>query len=295
VSVLCLLSAPTISASHALSANSLGREAGHRPNHRLTVRLDTRYASLRGASLKPLMRDTVSMKPLPIDVLTLLIKAQDETGQPVDHVAEMGVILPVDCIDQLPDLPNGCEITAAAILLNYYGYNVDKLDLDAYLPKTPINIYYENDVAYGPDPHNYFIGATCDGEGWYCTVKPVVIAINNYLAENNPRGGAIDITGTTPDKLYEIVRAGTPVAVWVTIDMREREIDDSWLSEDTGEEITVSASDHTMVLIGIIDDDLLFADPLEGIVTYSKADFETSYESRQAMACILKDYYVYED
>jgi uncharacterized protein YvpB len=229
------------------------------------------------------------MKPLPVDALAFLLKTRDETGDFANSTANTAVILSVDCIDQLPDLPNGCEITAAAILLNYYGYNVDKLDLDAYLAKTPIDISSENDVAYGPDPHNYFIGETYDGEGWYCAVEPVVRAMNSYLAENNLKGHAVDITGTDPNKLYEILRAGTPVVVWVTIDMREREIDDSWLSEDTGEEITVSASDHAMVLIGTIDDDLIFADPLEGIVTYSKADFETSYESRETMACIFKN------
>lgn len=40
--------------------------------------------------------------------------------------------LNVDCILQNPELPTGCEVTALAIVLNYYGYGVDKCDLSDY-------------------------------------------------------------------------------------------------------------------------------------------------------------------
>ena len=37
---------------------------------------------------------------------------------------------------QYPDLPTGCEITSAAMLLNFYGDGIAALDLDAYLSKS---------------------------------------------------------------------------------------------------------------------------------------------------------------
>ena len=40
-----------------------------------------------------------------------------------------GAQLEVENIDQNPELPNGCEITSAAIVLQYLGFPVDKVTL----------------------------------------------------------------------------------------------------------------------------------------------------------------------
>ena len=39
------------------------------------------------------------------------------------------VQLDVENIPQNPELPNGCEITSAAIVLNYLGFDIDKVTL----------------------------------------------------------------------------------------------------------------------------------------------------------------------
>ncbi len=45
------------------------------------------------------------------------------------------VQLDVENILQNPELPNGCEITSAAIVLNYLGFDIDKVTLaENYLP-----------------------------------------------------------------------------------------------------------------------------------------------------------------
>ena len=42
-------------------------------------------------------------------------------------------------INQHPELPTGCEATALTMVLNYYGFGADKLDIaDNYLPKGPV-------------------------------------------------------------------------------------------------------------------------------------------------------------
>ena len=43
-----------------------------------------------------------------------------------DNLASRQCILPVKTIYQKPELPNGCEITSATIVLNYLGFNVSK-------------------------------------------------------------------------------------------------------------------------------------------------------------------------
>ena len=47
---------------------------------------------------------------------------------------------------QMPELPTGCEITALAMALNYYGYGIDKVTMAVqYLPKAAANLYYGAD------------------------------------------------------------------------------------------------------------------------------------------------------
>lgn len=51
-------------------------------------------------------------------------------------------------IMQMPELPTGCEITALTMVLNYYGFDVDKVTLATeYLPTMPPELYYGSYVA----------------------------------------------------------------------------------------------------------------------------------------------------
>lgn len=65
------------------------------------------------------------------------------------------VVLPVENIQQNPELPTGSEITSAAIVLNYYGIKCDKTDLLNYLPmsKRPAD-----STAPWVNPNDYFCG-----------------------------------------------------------------------------------------------------------------------------------------
>ena len=50
-------------------------------------------------------------------------------------------------INQMPELPTGCEITAMTMALNYYGYQADKVEMATqYLP-----VLYEAEIYTGED------------------------------------------------------------------------------------------------------------------------------------------------
>lgn len=201
-------------------------------------------------------------------------------------VAE-SALLDVEWISQLPDLPTGCEITAATMALDYYGYDAENTDLDAYLAKSD-DFYYEDGVEFGPDPDQYFIGDTESNSGWFCTPVPVVAALNAYIEDAGGSEEAIDITGATPDELYALVSEGTPVVVWVTTYLQDYEVSETWYSSVDGLLVEASTHDHAMVLIGYDDENVILADPLDSIVAYSKEAFEASYTSRGNMACIIQ-------
>ena len=189
---------------------------------------------------------------------------------------------------QNPELPKGCEITALTMLLNYYGYDIDKVELsDRYLPKARENLHNGADgKLVGTDLNEFFIGDP-KGDGHVCGSGAIVTAANNYLEEQGSDRWAISQNGATTEKLYQLVCHGIPVIVWVTIDMAERNTPTGWHTE-AGDYVDWSTNDHTAVLIGYTEKTVRIADPLEGVVEYDKDKFEAAFESRSRQCVILQ-------
>jgi len=220
--------------------------------------------------------------------------AQTATGTK-RHLSDRGTAAPAgsylqtEWIAQAPELPTGCEVTAATMMLNHYGFGADKLELDGYLTQTgSIDTWYEHGVRYGPDPDEAFIGDTRTEEGWYCTPRPIVAALSDYLADCGSKGYTPkDISGCPVDDLYAHIDDGTPVTVWVTIGLADHTVDDSWVSETDGSTVNLSTVDHAMTLLGYDAQNVVLADPLDDIVTYRRSTFEKVFEQRGNMAVIL--------
>ena len=97
------------------------------------------------------------------------------------------VQLNVENILQNPELPNGCEITSAAIVLNYLGFGIDKVTLaENYLP---MHIPY-----WEADPEVEFMGSPADELSFYCLPGAITTAVNTYLDEQGSTYSALDIT-----------------------------------------------------------------------------------------------------
>lgn len=189
---------------------------------------------------------------------------------------------------QKPELPKGCEITSLTMVLNYYGYDIDKMELsERYLPKARENLHQgEDGRLIGTDLNHYFIGDP-KGNGHVCGSGAIVTAANNYLEEQGSDRWAIDQNGATPEKLYQLVCHGIPVIVWVTIDMADRRQATGWYTE-AGDYVDWSTNDHTAVLVGYTEKTVKIADPLEGLVEYDKDKFEAAFESRSRQCVILQ-------
>lgn len=190
---------------------------------------------------------------------------------------------------QTPELPTGCEITALTMALNYYGYNADKTTMaTVYLPTAPADMYYdENGIMHGEDLNNYFIGDPQTVSGYVCGTNAIIAAADNYLSDAGSSLTAKDISGYSPDELYELVSEDIPVVVWITIYMQERSETYGWYT-DEGSYVEWSHSDHCGVLVGYTDDTVIIADPLSGRTEYSRSDFESVYVSRGSHGVILE-------
>ena len=194
-----------------------------------------------------------------------------------------------EIMEQYPELPTGCEITAMTMVLNYYGYNVDKVTMALdYMPKIQAEFYRgEDGRLMGPDLENFFVGDPTEEIGYICGTGAIVTAANRYLADVGSDLTAAAIKNAQPEKLYDLIDQGTPVVIWCTINMEDRAETDGWYRED-GTYMEWSTNDHGAVLIGYDEDTVTVADPIYSRITVSRDQFEKIFAERGGQCVILQ-------
>lgn len=168
---------------------------------------------------------------------------------------------------QTPELPTGCEATAAATLVRLNGFITTKKDIADAMPK---NI----------DGHDFvheFWGDPYSPTGWSC-MAPCIVDTINSLGELNGYA-AFDITGTNLDGLV------LPCEVWVTMYLDEPKW--SGYSQDG---YRLAWNPHAVVITEITLDTVECVDPLVGVVSYSKETFEKVYNEMGQQAVIVKEW-----
>lgn len=197
------------------------------------------------------------------------------------------VHLPMRPILQQPELPNGCEATSLAALLEYKGVPVNKLDLAyAYIPREDLTDTLDGRT--GPNPERAYAGDPATGLGFYCFVPPLARGANRYLQEQGSPLRAYDITGVTADGLVQYLRGGDPVVVWITRDLTApRTGQFIWTLSDTGAEYVPYVNLHCVVLIGWGRGVCVLMDPLEGIRTADQQAFLESFSGMGRRALVV--------
>ena len=195
-----------------------------------------------------------------------------------------------DIIEQYPELPTGCEITAMTMVLNYYGYNVDKVTMALdYMPKVQAEFYRSEDGRLmGPDLENYFVGDPTEETGYICGTGAIVTEANAYLTDVGSDMTAVAMKNAQPEELYDLIDQGTPVVIWCTINMEDRAETDGWYRED-GTYMEWSTNDHGAVLIGYDEDTVTVADPIYSRITVSRVQFEKIFAERGGQCVILTE------
>lgn len=195
-----------------------------------------------------------------------------------------------EIMEQYPELPTGCEITAMTMVLNYYGYNVDKVTMALdYMPKIQAEFYRSEDGRLmGPDLENFFVGDPTEETGYICGTGAIVTAANAYLTDVGSDMTAVAMKNAQPEELYDLIDQGTPVVIWCTINMEDRAETDSWYRED-GTYMEWSTNDHGAVLIGYDEDTVTVADPIYSRITVSRVQFEKIFAERGGQCVILTE------
>lgn len=231
------------------------------------------------------------------------IETNDEPENPdTSHIVERSgttlqvpatVWLDVPFYTQTEEMPTGCELVSTRMVLEYFGVKTSYKEIISHLNLCYLQVDDEGRL-YGKSPFEAFIGDPYDTTGFGCYPN-VIIDMVDDMSTDGLR--AEDTSGLPLDFLSETyLNLDIPVLVWVTIEMGESTLTDTWyITDDEGkiteEEYTWRASEHCMVLVGYDEDYYYFNDPLavEKNVKYKKELVEERYNEVGCYSMILRN------
>lgn len=157
--------------------------------------------------------------------------------------------------------PTGCESAALRNLLKFWGVSVSMSDVVNALPKGDVP-YFEDDVRYGGNPYIEFVGEPSDILSYGVYEKPIIEVANQF------KPGIINGTGMSLDEVLNIVMQDRPVMVWVSTDMKVPYISKSWIYKPTGETISWMANEHSLLVVGFNNTQVIVSDSYNGEIRY---------------------------
>lgn len=173
----------------------------------------------------------------------------------------VGKRLNVGLICQLPELYNGCEVTSLAMLLNYKGIWVDKLQLADNMIKDDTAVVqddYGNILIWG-NPSVGFVGdVTGNSIGYAINPEPLIPLVNQYYS-----GGAVNLTGCNIEALKTSIDNDNPVIVWINENFVMPIEYTSW-KDSYGNDILANFDTHAVLLTGYDEGNFYYNDPLSG-------------------------------
>lgn len=188
-------------------------------------------------------------------------------------------IIDVPLILQNPELKYGCEVTSLAMVLNYAGINVTKMELYQKIKKDPDPIVrVKGDIIKWGNPAIGYVGDMTGKQAGYAAFdQPMMELTNQYLP-----GRAINLTNKPFEAVLNHVGKGYPVVIWTTGDYRLPDRPESWKH---GNEIIETPLDlHVVVLVGFDDQFVYINDPLSGR-KQAKVSKERFISSWKALKC----------
>lgn len=177
----------------------------------------------------------------------------------------------VPFIKQLPELPRGCEVTSLAMLLQYKGVQVDKMQLASEIHRVP----FEQDGLRG-NPYEGFVGNiyTKAEPGYGVYNKPIFNLAEKYVSEK-----VINLTDRDVNDLYKVISSGSPV--WVIINTTFKPLAESSFEtwNTSSGEVKITYFEHSVVVVGYDQNFVYVNDPLKNNPRFAvpRAEFEKAW------------------
>ncbi|MBS4208596.1 C39 family peptidase [Bacillus sp. FJAT-50079] len=201
---------------------------------------------------------------------------------------EESVLIDAPHIQQLPELPRGCEVTSLAMLLRSAGVQADKMTLAKEVKKDPTDRTIVNGQIHFGNPHKGFVGNmyTFNEPGFGVYHKPIMELAESYLP-----GRIVNLSNQSFEELKIPLSDGRPV--WVIINSHYKKLDDSffetWHTADG--EIQITMKEHSVLITGYDEHFVYFNDPLNLQTKAPIEDFKQSWVQMGSHALT----YSYED
>ena len=142
--------------------------------------------------------------------------------------------------NQMPDLPNGCEVTSLSMLMNYYGIKVSKNELAETIQHVDS---FTDGGKYRGNPHQGFVGhMTIANAGWCVYNEPLYNVARKYTSHIE------NITGSDFLSLLKLVSTGHPVMIITTTTFNKVNNMQTW-DTNTGK-VNVTPSSPACVITG---------------------------------------------
>lgn len=221
-------------------------------------------------------------------VSTLSIRlAPPESAAVLDDQAAVAeapkeVLLDVPLLNQMeyPVLYNGCEVTSLTMILQYNNVSISKNDVAAWLPSVPI--IYENGLQ--GNPNDAFVGdITGNNSGFSVYHGPIAVLASNFVSSDRIN----DITGSSFEAVIDALNQGYPV--WTITSTSYAPVDDMEVWQTPNGEVSVSYSEHSVVIVGYDDNYFYINDPYgKKNQPVEKSSFIASWEQFGSQAIYIE-------
>ena len=221
------------------------------------------------------------------DTEPVVYQAGRTSGTGISRKAPEGYELPAkkqldfQTVLQRPELPTGCEITALAQTLNYFDFDIGKVELCEKFMEIDLDAFYSMDNAYVGDPYSEY--------GYGCNAPVITNTANDYFGYLGSDWRAHNLTGTDfQDLLYQIAE-GRPVIIWVTLDLMDTDEPIFQYTSRSGDDMYFTNLQHCVTIYGYDKDEKIIytADPMKGNVEYGMEQFERVYNAMSKQAVVL--------
>ena len=197
-------------------------------------------------------------------------------------------------ITQYKDMPTGCEIVSARMVLEYYGKNITYEHMLSRIPRANLKVTKDGKL-YGKTPYQAFLGDPTKNSGFGCYPPVIMEMVANYNYNDLYAESTCNLPLDFIAKTY--LPQDIPVLVWATIGMDDSYLTDSWYVEGADgkpskQKYTWRAAEHCLVLVGYDEKYYYFSDPLsyQDVTYYEKSLVEKRYKEVGYNSMIIRKY-----
>ncbi len=203
-----------------------------------------------------------------------------------DDKFKNNVSIKVPVILQSPELVNGSEVTALAMLLSAGGVAVDKMELaKALTVDTTEKRELNGEMTYGSPYFGYVGDMYSDKESYGVYNQPIFALLQSYIYDY-----AVDLTGCDFSLVERLLNKGYPVWVMTTENFRKLDEEDFVTYNTNFGQVTVTSKSQAVLVTGYDSNFIYLNDPNGNENKVVRQNFIQSFEQmgNQAISYVVK-------